>query len=216
MTPLSSTEHGLPIDRSFATAASEEQLQRSAEALRVKGAAVEVVDTAVEARRRVTDLLPVDQSVFTAGSETLRLTGLAEDINESGRYLSARKQIAALDFATQYDEMRRLGALPDVVVGSVHALTEDGEAVIASMTGSQLGPYVSGASKVVWVVGSQEIVPDLETAVRRVRLYSLPLEDGRARLAYGMPSAANKILIVAGDSTPGRITVVITRETIGF
>jgi hypothetical protein len=216
MTYLSSTEHGLPIDQSFATAASEEQLQRSAEALRVKGAAVEIVDTAADARRWVLDRLPTDQSVFTAGSETLRLTGLAEDINESGRYLSARKQIASLDFATQYDEMRRLGAMPDVVVGSVHALTEDGEAVIASMTGSQLAPYGSGASKVVWVVGSQKIVPDLETALRRVRHYSLPLEDGRARVAYGIPSAANKILIVAGEPTPGRITVVITRETIGF
>jgi hypothetical protein len=174
------------------------------------------VDDLAAARARVNELLPTDQSVFTAGSETLRLSGIADDINESGRFLSARKQMSQLDFATQYPEMKRLGALPAVVVGSVHAVTEDGRVVITSMTGSQLGPYAAGADKVIWVVGAQKVVADLATALRRVELYSLPKEDGRARTAYGIPSAANKTLIVDGEPAPGRITVVLVREAVGF
>jgi hypothetical protein len=210
------TAHGLPIDQSFAVTASEEQLQRAAAALTSRGLAVEIVDDLDAARSLVNELLPTDRSVFTAGSETLRLSGIAEDINDSGRFLSARQQIGQLDFATQYPEMKRLGALPDVVIGSVHAITEDGRAVIASMTGSQLGPYAAGADKVIWVVGAQKVVPDLSTALRRIELYSLPQEDDRARTAYGMPSAVNKMLIVDGEATPDRITVVLVREAVGF
>jgi LUD domain len=216
MTNLTTTEHGLPLDLSFAVAATEEQLQRAATSLIERGITVEIVDTVDDARDRVNALLPTDRSVFTAGSETLRLSGIAEDINDSGRFVSARAQISKLDFATQYPEMKRLGALPDVVVGSVHAITEDGRAVIASMTGSQLGPYAAGADKVIWVVGAQKVVPDLTAALRRVELYSLPKEDERARVAYGIPSAVNKMLIVDRESTPGRITVVLIREAVGF
>jgi hypothetical protein len=210
------TEHGLPIDEAFAAAATEAQLQRAAEGLTARGLVVEIVDDLAAARARVNELLPIDQSVFTAGSETLRLSGIADDINESGRFLSARKQMSQLDFATQYPEMKRLGALPAVVVGSVHALTEDGRVVITSMTGSQLGPYAAGADKVIWVVGAQKVVADLATALRRVEMYSLPKEDGRARVAYGIPSAANKTLIIDGEPAPGRITVVLVREAVGF
>jgi acyl-CoA hydrolase len=216
MPSTTTTEHGLPIDESFAAAASEDQLQRAAAGLAARGLVVEIVDDVAAARRRVNDLLPTDRSIFTAGSETLRLSGLAEDINDSGRFVSARQQIGQLDFSTQYPEMKRLGALPDVVIGSVHAITEDGRAVITSMTGSQLGPYAAGADKVIWVVGAQKVVADLETALRRVQLFALPKEDGRARSAYGIPSAANKTLIVDGEATPGRITVVLVREALGF
>jgi len=101
--------------------------------------------------------LSTDLSVFTSGSETLRLSDIAEDINDSGRFRSTRQQLAQLDVATQGDEMKKLGACPDVIVGSVHAVTEDGHAVAGSFTGSQLGPYAAGAGKVIWVVGAQKV-----------------------------------------------------------
>ncbi|MGH9920012.1 MAG: LUD domain-containing protein [Nitrososphaerales archaeon] len=120
-----------------------------------------------------------------------------------------------MDRSTQRAEMRKLGAAPDVVVGSVHAITEDGRVVAASASGSQLGAYVSGAGKVIWVVGSQKVVPDIETAMRRVQLYAYPKEDIRAREKYGMPSAVLKILTLNGD-WPGRTTVVLVREPVGY
>jgi acyl-CoA hydrolase len=140
---------------------------------------------------------------------------LDEDINRSGKYNAIRPQLEKLDRATQRTEMRRLSASPDVVVGSVHAITEDGRVVVASASGSQLGPYASSAGKVIWVVGSQKIVPDIETAMRRVQYYAYPKEDIRAREKYGMPSALLKILTINGD-WPGRSTIVLVREPIGF
>jgi acyl-CoA hydrolase len=209
------TQFGIPIDESFGKAASEESLQKTAAALRTRNFAVEVVDTPADARAYVTSLLSKDQSIFTTSSETLRLSGLEEDINNSGKYNAIRPQMLKLDYKTQRAEMLKMGATPDVVVGSVHAITEDGRVVAASGSGSQLGPYAAAAGKVVWVVGSQKIVPDLDTAMRRLQYYAYPKEDARVRQKYGMPSRLMKILIVNGDM-PGRSTVVLVREPIGF
>jgi acyl-CoA hydrolase len=209
------TQSGIPIDESFGKAASEESMQKTAAALRTRNFAVEVVDTPADARAYVTSLLPKDQSIFTASSETLRLSGLEEDINNSGKYNAIRPRMLKLDYKTQRAEMLKMGATPDVVVGSVHAITEDGRVVAASGSGSQLGPYAAAAGKVVWVVGSQKIVPDLDTAMRRLQYYAYPKEDARVRQKYGMPSGLMKILIVNGDM-PGRSTVVLVREPIGF
>ncbi len=83
----------------------------------------------------------------------------------SGRYDPVRPQIWSMDRETQADEIRRLSAAPDVMLGSVHAVTETGRAGRPPpMSGSQLGPYVSGAGPVILVVGTQKIVSDLEEA----------------------------------------------------
>jgi hypothetical protein len=216
MTELPTTDHGVPIDDAFAVPAAEDRLQRAAAALTDHGLTVEIVDTVAEARARVGELLPTDETVFTSSSETLGLSGITEDIDESGRYRSTRQQLADLDAGVQGVERMKLGALPDVIVGSVHAVTEDGHVVTGSFTGSQLGPYAAGAGKVIWVVGAQKVVADLDTALRRLRTYSFPREDERLRAAWGIGSALNKILIVSGETTPGRITVVLAREAIGF
>ncbi|HEV2389469.1 MAG TPA: LUD domain-containing protein [Nitrososphaerales archaeon] len=209
------TQFGLPIDESFARPASEESIQKAAAALKAHNFAVEVVDTLSQARAYVLSILPKDQTIATASSETLALSGLGDDIDKSGNYKALRPQLEKLDRSTQRAEMRKLISSADVVVGSVHAITEDGRAVAASASGSQLGLYASAAGKVIWVVGSQKVVPDLDTAMRRVQYYAYPREDIRAREKYGMPSAVLKVLTVNGD-WPGRITVVLVRETVGY
>jgi acyl-CoA hydrolase len=211
-----STEFGVPIDHGFGYAAPEASIQKASAALEAHGFAVKVVDTAEDARAYVRSILPKDRSVFTSSSETLRISGLEDDINGSGEYNAVRTQLDKLDRNTQMAEMKRLSATPDVVVGSVHAITEDGRILIGSGSGSQLGPYAYGAGKVIWVVGSQKVVPDLETGLRRVQLYSYPKEDIRLRGKYGMPSSLNKILIENADRPAGRSTIVLIREPIGF
>src|SRR5439155_703714 len=134
--------------------------------------------------------------------------------DKSGRYDSLRPRIWSMDRKTQADEIRRLGAAPDVMLGSVHAVTETGSLLAASMSGSQLGPYVSGAGRVILVVGTQKIVPDLEQGLRRINEYALRLEDARAQAAYGIHSAVNKVVIINGEITPGRITVVLVDEVV--
>ncbi|MFD9792810.1 LUD domain-containing protein [Streptomyces sp. NPDC059070] len=206
----------LPADEAFAVAASAESIDRAAEALRANGFAVHVVDTAAEARKVVTEALPAGKAILASTSETLRLSGLQEDIDESGRFRSVRAEQADWDLRARGDEVRATRSAPDVVVGSVHAVTEDGKLVTASASGSQLPAYAFGAAQAFWVVGGQKVVADLDTALRRIETYSLPKEDVRAQHAYGRRSVIAKVLIHGRETIPHRSTVVLVREAIGF
>ncbi|MFE5028167.1 LUD domain-containing protein [Streptomyces sp. NPDC056656] len=202
------------VDESFAKPASEEQLGRAAEALRGNGFTVYVVDTVTDARELVLSLVPAGESVFTASSETLRLSGITEAIDESGRFDSVRA--VAGDLGDDVAARIRLGATPDVVVGSVHAVSEDGVLLVGSASGSQLAPYASGARKAIWVVGAQKIVPDVATGLRRIRDHSLPKEWRRLYENYGQTSFIGKILILEREAFPERGVVVLVRDSMGF
>jgi L-lactate utilization protein LutC len=201
---------------SFADPAPAQRLERATAALTAHGFTVEVLDDAAAARTRVHELIPEGASVFTAASETLRLSGIDADINTSGRYQAVKPRVLAIDRATGADEIRRLLASPDVVVGSVAAVTETGCLVAASGSGSQLPSYAGGAARAIWVVGAQKVVPDLDTALRRVDDHCLPLESARTQAVHGWPSAVNRLLVLNGEPYPGRGTVLLLRQAIGF
>jgi hypothetical protein len=203
-------------NKEFARLASEEQIERTVKALEANGIAALVVDNGHDARRKVHELLPPRAEVFTATSRTLEAIGILEEIDQSPDYRPVRPRLMELDYRTQAGEMRKMGASPDYVVGSVHAVTEQGQVLVASASGSQLGPYASGSGTVIWVVGAQKIVADLEEGFARINQYSYPLEDARAQATYGMGSAINKILIVNGEFRPGRTTIVLVKENLGY
>jgi hypothetical protein len=199
----------------FMVAADEEMLGSAAEGLRSRGFKVEVLDDVEAARTRIAELVPDGDSVFTATSETVRTSGIEADLNASGRYDAIKPRVTAMDRATQAEEIRRLMSCPDVVVGSVAAVTETGSMVAASSTGFQIPAYAAGAGQVILVVGAQKIVPDLETAMERLESYVLPLEDERSLAAYGVHSAMNRVLVFNGEPF-GRVTVLLLRRTIGY
>ncbi|MFD9398003.1 LUD domain-containing protein [Streptomyces sp. NPDC060011] len=201
---------------SFADPAPAQRLERATAALTAHGFTAEILDDAAAARTRVKELIPAGAVVFTGASETLRLSGIEEDINAGGRYEAIKPRVLSMDRATQADDIRRLLAGPDVVVGSVAALTETGSLVVASGSGSQLPAYAGGAARAIWIVGAQKVVPDLTTALQRVQDHCLPLESARTREAYGRPSAVNRLLILNAEHQPGRGTVLLLREAIGF
>ena len=209
-------EVGRSISRQFSTLADDARVTRVAEALEANGISVLRASNAADARRIVLDVIPEGSEVHHGASETLDVTGITDEIETSGRYQPVRPRIWSMDRATQADEIRRLGAAPDIMLGSVHAVTETGSLLAASNSGSQLGPYASGAGRVILVVGTQKIVPDLEEGLRRIEEYSFPLEDARAQAAYGIHSGVNKVLIINREITPGRITVVFVDEVLGF
>jgi hypothetical protein len=201
---------------SFTDPAPAGGLERAAAALTAKNFAVEILDDATAARTRIKGLILEGASVFTGASETLRLSGIEEDINNSGRYDAIRSRSRTMDRATQRDEIWRLMSTPDVIVGSVAAVTETGSLVVASASGSQLPGYAGAAARVIWVVGAQKVVPDLPAALRRVEDHCLPLENDRAMKVYGRPSALNRVLILNAEPEPGRGTVLLLRQAIGF
>jgi hypothetical protein len=206
----------LSPDAAFATLADKPTIERTADALRAKGYDVHVARDLESAKAIVLDLVPEGTEVGSGTSRTLDELGVTAEIERSGRYDAVRPRLWALDRATEMREIRKLGSAPDVWLNSANAVTEDGSIVLASFSGSQLGPIASGAGKVILVIGAHKIVPDLATALRRIEEHVFPLEDTRARSAYGMGSAINKILVINGDFMPGRISVVLIPAAIGF
>ena len=207
----------IPIPASrFADPAPAHRLELAAAALRSHGFTVEILDDAAAARVRVKELIPEGASVLTGASETLRLSGIDDDLNASGRYRAVKPQTMAMDRVADADEIRRLRAAPDYVVGSVQAVTETGSLVAASGTGSQLPAYAGGAAHAIWIVGAQKLVPDLPSALQRIEDHCLPLESIRTQAAYGSPSAINRLLILTRELTPTRATILLLHQPLGF
>lgn len=196
--------------------ATEEEISKTSKALETNGVKTIVVENDKEAKAKVIEVLPENSEVFTMTSMTLESIGIDKEINESKKYNAVRPKLFAMDRNTQGREMARLGAAPDWVVSSVHAVTQDGHLVIASNTGSQLSAEAYAAGNVIFVVGSQKIVKDTDEGIKRIYEHSLPLEDKRAQKAYGMHSGVNKILIVNKEIVPERITLILVKEKLGF
>jgi acyl-CoA hydrolase len=196
----------LPDDHTLAT---------TVVALEEHGFSVDVVDDLDAAREAVLARIPHGSSVMTNTSVTLQEAGITDAVNDDGPYDSARNKMFALDFATQAQEMKAIGGQPDYALGSVHAVTRDGTLVIASASGSQLASFAWGAANVIFVIGSQKLVPTLEAARERIYKHSLVLEDSRAIAAYGQNSSVGKILEIHQE-LPGRIHVVLIRQLVGF
>jgi len=163
-------------NQEFTKLATDEQIETVVKALKANNIHMLVVESGEEARKLVLQLVPQGAEVYANISKTLEKIGVTDEIDKSGRYNAVRPKVLALDRKTQADEMRILRARPAYIIGSVHAITEDGHILTASNGGSQLAPYAYGASKVILVVGAQKIVKDLNEgrfpSDRRIQLSS--------------------------------------------
>jgi hypothetical protein len=204
-----------PPNAEFAQPADLDRLERTAEALRGRGFHVHVVADGAAARELVLDAIPDGAEVHSALSETLTELGIRGELEDSGRYDSVRAKLAKLDRETQGREMRKLGAAPDYIVGSAHAITDDGVVMVGSGSGSQLGAYAYAAGAVILVVGHQKLVRDVPHGLRRLREYALPREFARMQRVGYPGSILTKTLLIEQEPG-GRITVILVPETLGF
>lgn len=204
-------------DNSWAQIPVDELIEKTADALRANNFDVEIVKDGDSAREKVLKLIPQKAEVMTMTSETLETTGIAAEINESGKYDAVKPRLYVMDREKDGLKMQKMGAAPEWAIGSVHALTQDGKVVVASNSGSQLPAYAYGSQHVIWVVGAQKIVKDLNQAFERVEEYSLPLESDRASKAYGVPgSYVSKLLVINQEVVPNRIKIILVKENLGF
>jgi hypothetical protein len=201
------TEFERPADRS--------RLEQTAKALQVRGIKAQVVASGAEAKQLVLAAIPEGAEVHTALSETLRELSLRAELDESGRYDSVRAKLAKLDRETQGREMRKLGAAPDYIVGSAHAITDDGVVLVGSGSGSQLGAYAYAAGSVILVVGHQKLVRDIPEGLRRLREYALPREYGRMQ-SVGYPGSLLAKTLIIEQEPSARISLFLVPETLGF
>jgi hypothetical protein len=199
----------------FSAPATKAELEALAGKLRERNFEVVIVNDGAEAKAEVLQRIPEGAVVHSGKSKTLEDAGLFDELMESDRFDFVRKRTSKMDPRTQRDEMRKAGAAPDFMLNSAHAVTEAGQIVITSASGSQIGPIASGAGKLILVIGSQKIVPDLDSAFRRIQEHVFPYEDARLRQAMGVGTKVTRTLILEQDFMPGRTTVILVREPIG-
>ncbi len=202
--------------RIFARLASDEQIARTVQALKAHGINALVAENGGQAKRLFFELVPDGAEIYLGASVTLEKLGIKDEIDKSGRFDALRPKMFAMNRETQGREICKLGGAPDFAAGSVHAVTEDGSVMIASKTGSQLGPYASGAAKVIWVVGAQKLVKNLDEGFRRIKEYCYPLEEEHMHQLYNLGTGVNKVLIINQEFRPDRITMIIVKEELGF
>ncbi len=203
----------------FATQATKNIIDKTIIALNKNGINTELVQSPADAKEKVLSLLPQNAEVMNQTSITLEQLGIPEEINDSGNYNSVRNQLNTLDRKTDGLKMQKLGAAPEWTIGSVHAVTENGEVLIASNTGSQLPSYAYASPHVIWVVGTQKIVRDIADGMKRIQEYIVPKESVRARTAYHLPdfnTNVSKLLIVNKEINPQRITLIFVNQVLGF
>jgi LUD domain len=203
-------------NKEFTRLATDAQIARAAQALESNNIHTIVVNTGKEAKKLVLELVPEGAEVLANVSKTLEKLGITEEIDKSGRYDAVRPKVMSLDRKTQANEIRILRSHPTYIIGSVHAVTEKGQVLTASFGGSQLGAYAYGSAKVIWVIGAQKIVKDLDEGFRRIEEYSYPLEDERLRATLGVPTKVGKVLVTNLEAMPGRVTAIIVKEELGY
>lgn len=202
----------------FDELADSATIEKTVQALNSNGIEAIIVENGEEAKKKALEILPEGTEIMTMVSVTLDTISLSAEINkEDGKYKPVRDKLYSMNMETQAKEMKSLGGAPEWAIGSVHAITEDGQILVASATGSQLPAYAYGAINVLWIVGGQKIVKNLEEGLKRVYEHVLPLESERAKKAYGVPgSSVNKILIINKEPQQGRIKVILVKEKLGF
>lgn len=205
----------------FNTLPSNEQLQRTIRSVEGRGINVTLAETKGSALALIQTLIPAGASLMTGASVTLQQIGF-EDVLKSGNHpwKNLKAEILAEKDPARQAAMRKQATLADYFLGSVQAIVETGEIVIASATGSQLPAYAYSSRNVIWMVGAQKITPTLGSALERLRSYAVPLEDQRLKKVYGEKAQGiiGKILIFEHESPNlhRSVHLILVNEVLGF
>jgi L-lactate utilization protein LutB len=198
--------------------ATDAVIAKTVTALKARGFVVFVVNNRDEAKKKVIELMPKGAEVMRANSITLDQTGITE-YTRSLNCVSLKDELVAEKESNNYirDDAWKRALAPQYGIGSVQAVTEDGQVVIASSSGIQQAFYIYGAEKVIWVVGIQKIVKTLDQAIQRIFDYVLPLVVDEARNFAGTGEIdVSKLLIVRKEPIPKRTTLIFVKENVGL
>ena len=198
--------------------ASKDAVKKVMEAVKPRGINPEFVNTKEDALRRLKELIPSGAEINMGLSTTLKEIGFI-DLLKSGKHpwKNWKDIILAEKDEEKQMELRRRSVLSEYFLGSVHAIAETGEMVIASGTGSQLPAYIYTSNNIIWIAGIQKIVPTIDEAIKRVRDYSLPREDARMKKEGYPGSTIGKLLIFEREIDPDRkLTLILVNEKLGF
>jgi L-lactate utilization protein LutC len=203
----------------YNTVKGKESVTKTAAALGLNGIETSVVETKAAALEQIKKLIPAGVSVMNGSSRTLEEIGYV-DVLKSGAHSwnNLHATILAETDKTKQAALREQSVFSDFYLCSVHAITEEGELLIASASGSQLPALAFTAKNIIIVAGAQKIVPALADAFDRLKTYVFPLEDKRMKEVGMGGSTIAKILIVAKEPTwMGRkVHLIFVNEVLGF
>jgi L-lactate utilization protein LutC len=197
---------------------SQKVITKTIEALKQRNIQVELVENKAEALNKLKSLIPDGAEVMTGSSLTLQQIGFV-DLLKSGQHSwkNLKEAIVAEKDPVKQEELRKKSISADYFMASVHALTEEGQVLIASASGSQLPSDVYSSSNVIWVVGAQKIVLNLDEAFKRLNEYIFPLENERQKSLGAQGSTIGKILIFEREIMPNRkVRLILVNEKLGF
>lgn len=203
----------------YNTLASKDAIQRTIDALKEHGHLPEFVVVRTEALARIKELIPAGASVMNGSSRTLEEIGFVHYLKEGQHgWNNLHEAILAEKDQAKQAALRKQSVLSDFYLGSVHAVAETGEIVIASNSGSQLPHIVFTSPQLIFVVGAQKITSDINTAIARLKEYVLPLEDARMKEVGMGGSYISKLLIINREQAfMGRKSrVIFVNEKLGF
>ena len=196
--------------------ADETAIQRAVESLTARNMEAIVVENRDKALEALKDLVPPGSEVYSSTSETLDAIGFTEFLHGNPSYKNLHDQIEVEPDPAKQREMRRLASVADYYVGSVQTITETGEILVASASGSQIGAYAYAAKHLVLVAGTQKLCPTLSDAIDRVRGYRLEKHDQWLAGRGVSPMPIGKLLIMEKEPTAGRVRVVLIKEDLGW
>ncbi len=196
---------------------SQEEIDAAIRAMQARGFKVVYCEKRKEVAEEIKKLIPWGSEVMSGSSTTLNELGFTDWL-ENGNlgWKNVKKQINEEKNSAVRDELRRKSVTSEYFVSSVNAIAQTGELVAADASGSRAGAFHFAAKNLIIVAGANKIVPTLEDALKRLREYAFPLEDVRAKKVYGMGSGVNKIVILAREMQPGRVTVVLVKDKLGY
>lgn len=201
----------------FNQLATKETVEQVIENLKNRGITAILVETKEQALEKIKELIPEGMSIMTGSSTTLdqiRFTDLL--ISKNHPWKNLKDEILNESNTQKRNELRKNSVLADYFLGSVHAVTKDGEILVASASGSQIPSYAFSSDNVIWVVSTKKIVNNLDGAFQRVKEHIYPLEDQRMKNAGYEGSIIGKWFILEREILPNRkITLIFVNEDLG-
>ncbi len=199
--------------------ASQTSVEKTVKELQTKGYQTFVIKTKVEALEKIKEIIPVGSSVMNGSSVSLEQIGFIDYLKSGNHGWNNLHEAIVNETNSQKQAALRQSAIhASYYLGSVHALIENGDFLIASNTGSQLPHIVFTSQNLIFVVSTKKIVSDFNEAMSRLSDYVVPLEDVHMQEKYHVNTQLNKILIFKNENQMlGRkVTFILVEENIGF
>ncbi len=203
----------------YAELVSSEVIITAKENLVKNGFLVEIVDTKTEALDKIKSMIPAGASVMNGSSTTLNQIGFVDYLKDGSHgWNNLHANILAETDKDKQAKLRKESVLSDFYLGSAHAVSETGEVLVASATGSQLPHLVFTSQNIILAVSTKKIAKDLNDAMNRIQEHVVPLEDERMKTVGYPGTVYSKLLVLKSEpAMMGRkFTILFINEDLGF